>query len=485
MLLLGGATLLLHVAWLGRYGVHRDELFVQACARHLDWGYVATGPLLPWLAALLPGDPEHLILMRLPSAMVGAMTIVAVGRLARALGGDVLAQMIAGLAAFTAPILLCAQHLMLPAGLELLVACLVFRVLTRLTRGLAGTGPWLLGGALCGAGVLAEPTFALMLAALLIAVAVSPARAQLRGLGVWWASAAALLVAAPELWWQSQHGWPLLSHLWMADAGRRATPWIEPVLDALLDAGALPLGLCVVGLVWLLSTARRALLPFGLLVPLLLVAQLLVGDNGHVLALALPILLASGACVLELWLVRRGGRVAAACALCVLVVVGAVNAPLALPILSAEQFPSWLRGSAPTGELDAISGWRELAQQVASAAEGLREGAAGSSFVLVDTYDRASAIALLGGEALAAVPVLSGDLDFWFWGRAELAGVPRPETGLLVGFDLQQAAAWCGGVELLGRLDRPSPVGSEDVPLLRCSEPIQWARLWPQLRRGF
>ena len=48
--LVGAAVTAVLLLLAGRYGYHRDELYFLLCGRHLDWGYVDQGPLVPALA---------------------------------------------------------------------------------------------------------------------------------------------------------------------------------------------------------------------------------------------------------------------------------------------------------------------------------------------------------------------------------------------------------------------------------------------------
>src|ERR1700736_3736243 len=121
-----------------RYGWHRDEFYYLASARHPALGYVDYPPITPLLArvdqAIFPGSLPGL---RLLTVLAGAAIIVVAALIAHELGGNRLAQGLAGLAVLISPMFVGANILFQTVSFDQLVwavACLLF---IRLLRGAA------------------------------------------------------------------------------------------------------------------------------------------------------------------------------------------------------------------------------------------------------------------------------------------------------------------------------------------------------------
>src|SRR3954466_14828767 len=97
LLAIAAVPTLVLIAFSGRYGFHRDELYFIQCGRHLAWGYVDQPPLTPLLARIqtaIAGDATPLTIRWLPALLAG-VTVVLTGLTARAMGGGRVAQAIA------------------------------------------------------------------------------------------------------------------------------------------------------------------------------------------------------------------------------------------------------------------------------------------------------------------------------------------------------------------------------------------------------
>ncbi len=90
-----------------QYGFHRDELALFDNGQHLAWGYVEYPPLAPFLAHIgLALFGLSLVALRLFPILAACLVLLLTGLMARELGGARRAQIVAGLAAVTAPVLL-------------------------------------------------------------------------------------------------------------------------------------------------------------------------------------------------------------------------------------------------------------------------------------------------------------------------------------------------------------------------------------------
>ena len=422
-LLLGAGLALIPVAaglaFLGRYGWHRDELYFLAAAHHPSLGYVDFPPLtawIGWLVVQLAGPT--LDGLRATTAVVAWSSVVVVALIARELGGSLRAQTIAAAAWACSPLVLGGGSLFHPTMLDV-GAQVAFLWLA--TRAIVREQPrvWLIAGAVAGIGIEAKYTILLTLAALAIALAVtSTGRAHLRSPWLWAGMAVALALWVPNLVWQVQHDWPSLAF----SSSQRAKTAEDTPIPAYLGESVLFAGagavLAVIGLRWLW---RRGLAVLAL-VPLLVYAGWLVErGRGYYPLPPLAVAVAAGAIAAE----RRPRVLAGAVAvgLVSLLVAGPVVVPM-LPTRFAID-----HGYVDAGFFKDEFGWPELTDQVAAAwrREGLTPDRA---VILAGNYGEAGALAHFG-PTRGLPPPLSGHLSWQYWRPRAL---PQRDA-LMVGFD--------------------------------------------------
>src|SRR5437899_7404647 len=190
-----------------RYGWHRDELYYLASSRHPALGYVDYPPITPLLARLdQAGFPGSLPALRLLTVLAGAAIIIIAALIARELGGNGLAQSLAGLAVLISPMFVGTNILFQTVSFDEVVwavACLLF---VRLLRG-ANPREWLLLGLVFGIGLQTKYTVIGLGVAMLIGLLITRARLHLASPWPWLGFGIAILLLVPNLTWQAGHNW--------------------------------------------------------------------------------------------------------------------------------------------------------------------------------------------------------------------------------------------------------------------------------------
>ena len=293
-------------------------------------GYADAAPLAAWLArAVALGLGESPLAVRLLPACAGAALVFVVAAMVRRLEGSRFAQALAALAAVVAPGYLAAHHRMGPDALAPLLWAVTALVLLDICD-MRRRGGWLGLGLLCGVSAWLTPATAWLVVGLGATLLATRQRRWLATPWPWGGLALALAIAAPNLWWQAQHGWPAWGALTVAGPAG-AGGFAAAQLTAMHPLGV-PVwlgGLCYL-LFGVLTTPHRALAW-----PFLAVAALgaTLGGAPSILAPAFPPLLAAGGLAVDRWISRRGWPWMRPAALAILALGGLATAPLALPVL--------------------------------------------------------------------------------------------------------------------------------------------------------
>ncbi|WP_204334701.1 glycosyltransferase family 39 protein [Micromonospora sp. PPF5-6] len=468
----------------GRYGYHRDELYFLLCGRHLDWGYVDQGPLVPALARLADTvAPGNLVVLRTPSALIGGAAVVLVGATAREFGADRAAQLFAALLAATAGIVLAPGHLLSTTTVDLLVWLVAAGYAVRMLR--TGDTRWALGlGLALGVGMLNKLLPALLGVGLLAGVTIAGPLRLLRDRWVWAGAGVAALLAVPNLAWQAAHGFPQASVASSIAAGDSSySGRLDATMLHLVIISPYAVPVWVAGLVALLRrpewAAYRAV---GWAWPVVFAIVLLVGGKGYYDAPLLLVLTAAGAVVTAGWAAR--GR---AWARRVLLAAGAAvtvagSAVLLLPTLPADRLPGFVVDvNYDAGE---TIGWPAFADSIAAVHRGLPPAERARAVVLTGNYGEAGALARYGPAR---------GLPRAYSGHNSMADFGRPADGadvvIAVGWErADRLRAWFTEVTEAGRVDQRVAVDNDEngLPIFVCrGMPRPWSRIWDtEVRRA-
>jgi hypothetical protein len=490
-LVLGLATLAIHLLFNGGYGIFRDELYFIVCGDRPAWGYVDQPPLIPLLASwshALFGN--FLVGFRLIPALALSATVALTAEFTRVAGGGRFAQWLAGLC-----VLGCGHFL----AIGLLFTTDTFQALASLACGwfmvrLAQTGDerwWIAFGAVLGVGLFGKYMIAFYVAALGIGLLAAPQRRSLLRPWLYLGALIAVVLILPNLLWQQAHGWPFLE-LGKAAAGGKniALSPLAFFAQQLLLIGPLAAPVWIAGL-WACSWKPKLAVyrAFPIAYAILFVFFVATHGKAYYLSSIYPTLLGVGAVAIEGWLRRPFARGAA---LGAVGLAGAVFAPLAIPVLSEENFIAYahalrLGPSASASEHHKMGllpqhfadmhGWPEMAAKVARVYWSLPPADRAKAVFFGHNYGEAAAIDVFGGP-LGLPPAISGHNNYYLWG-------PRGHDGsvvILIGGDRDYMAKEFRRVDVAGHIDDPYAMPYEtDQPIyvLRGLK-VPLASRWPE-----
>lgn len=366
----------------------------------MGWGYPDQPPLTPLLARLVSAAAGDSLALRAPSAVAALLVVLLTGLLARELGGGRAAQLLAAVCMAVSNVLLVEGHLLSTSTFDLLVWTALTLLFVRVLR----TGQewlWLLAGVVAGVGLLNKMLVVFLLAGVAGGILLAGPRSVLRSRWLWLGAVIALLLWAPNLWWQAQHGWPQLALSRSIAAGGSGTSvdrWVfVPFQLLLVGPGLVPVW--AAGLLRLFrDPAVRWARCLAWAYVLLLVVLVVNGGKPYYLGGLYPALLAAGATPVADWAGRQAGRVRAVTV--TLGISAGIAATLMLPVLPVE----WLQHTPITAinyDAGETVGWPQFAQTLAGAYRALPDADRARAVILTDNYGQAGAERVASRSRLA------------------------------------------------------------------------------------
>jgi 4-amino-4-deoxy-L-arabinose transferase-like glycosyltransferase len=473
------AFVAVELAVAARYGLHRDELYFLACARHLAWGYVDQPPFVAVVArvavALFGASATSL---RVVPALGGAAAVVLTAAMARELHGGRRAQLLAAIAAATSAQVLGATHLLSTAGFDMLAwAVISFLVLRALRTG--DERLWLAVGAAAGVGLLNKYNVLFLLFGLAVGLVASGRADVFRRPWVWAGGGLALLIWSPNLVWNAQHDWASLS---MMQSLHRENSTLGASFEFV------PLQLLVVGPVlapfWIAGLRRcfrdEIARTFGFAYVTLLVVYTLSGAKSYYLGGIYFVLFASGG----VWLEQkaRAGRARPRRWIVAFVAGAIISMPLAIPVLPESLLAKGSWQGQINKDLSATVGWPTFVRQVAGIASNLSPRARARLVVITGDYGAAGAVDLFGAR-YGLPPAISGHNSYWWWGTH---GASNDSTAIAVNMSRADLLRIFSDVEPAGSVGMGhGGVWTEErgEPIWVCrGQRVPWSRAWPDLR---
>ena len=193
------------------FELQRDEYLYLSYAQHMDWGYMEAPPLISifsWLSFKLGNS---MAVVRFWPAFVGALNIVLIGKMVLRLGGKTFACLIACLGFLVAGYLR-VGILLQPNFLE--VFCWTWSAYFLISLIKTDQPKYLYWLAVSLAiGFLAKYSVLFFIIAIIVGFLLTPNRKWFANKHLYFAFVLALIIAAPNLWWQYQHRFPVIHHM--------------------------------------------------------------------------------------------------------------------------------------------------------------------------------------------------------------------------------------------------------------------------------
>ncbi|HKF50380.1 MAG TPA: glycosyltransferase family 39 protein [Terracidiphilus sp.] len=485
--LLGLAFTVVHVLAGARYGFHRDELLTYSNARDLEWGYVVYPPVTAWLARVeLAVFGTSLVGFRFLAAVACGMTTVLTGLMARAMGGGRRAMLVSAFAASIGGSTFFTGSFMSYMSFDLLWWVLTAWCVTRLLQ--SDDGRWWIGaGAGIGLGLMTKYTMAFFVFGIVGGMLLTSNRKYLRSLWFWCGVAVALLIFAPNLWWQYQHHFVGID--WMKSIHARDMRWGRTDYFFLNQiwkvANVVTLPIWLGGLWFLFKRPEgKPWRMIGWMFVLTLLALGAVRGREYYAAPLYPMLMAAGAVCGEIWLAAKPEgkqKKIRGAAWRALTIGGLAMASIILPVAPVNS--TWWRiaDSVSGQDFNMQIGWPELARTVADVAASLPAEQRARLGVLAGDEGEAGAVNLYGA-AYGLPRAISGMNSNWLRGY----GDPAPETVIAVGMDPEFLLPNFSSCRRAADLGKPHGVANQTIggftAVYVCGPPVKG---WPEFWKGF
>ena len=426
------AVLHLGTAW--RYGYFRDELYFIATSKHLAWGYVDQPPLVALAAWFASPFGYNLIALRVLPALAAAGTVALAVTIARDFGAGRFGQLLAGTATLLLPAYLLLGNVLTTTSFEPFAWTLTIYACLRLER---DSRYWILVMAAVAFGAYGKYSIALLAVALTIGMlAFRETRAAFRS--VWFPVAVSgmLILIAPNLLWQMQHGWPFVEVIRGDDLHRHAfqngvtleyrdvaSNAIAFVVEQFLYTGPVNAILWIAGLIApFFFVALRPARFLAVAYAVLLTAGALLSAKGYYIIGFYAAPIALGSVAVE----RTGARWLRYAIFTLVAVAGAVAMPLSIPVLPVDALVAYSKALGLTGREGTAPhliqpvfaeefGWERLAADVATVYRALPPAQRARAAIYADTYGDAGALDFFGPR-FGLPAAISTQNTYYLWG---------------------------------------------------------------------
>ncbi|MBA3765616.1 MAG: glycosyltransferase family 39 protein [Acidobacteria bacterium] len=486
--------LLLHFVTNQRYGYFRDEMYYLACGEHLDWGYVDQSPLIAlvaWASRSLMGD--SLFAVRFFPAVAGAALVFVTGLIVRELGGGRFSITLACLAVIISPNLLYLHTVLTMNAFEPLFWTLGAYILILLLKG-GDQKLWLLFGVVAGLGLMNKHTTLFFGAGVVAGLLLTPARRFFMSKWLWLGGLVALLIFLPNIIWEIKHDWATIEVLRNADKNQNLpfSPW-GFLMGQIALTHPLTVPIWLSGLFFYFFTDEgRPYRSLGWIYVSMFLLFVVLRGKVYYLAPIYPVLLAPGALLIESFIRGRSWNWLKPVTVAVLILGGAITAPLTLPLLPVETYIKYAgalgfegvktekqkMGKLPQHYAD-MFGWEEMVATIAQVYHNLSPEERARCAIFASNFGEAGAIDLFGAK-YGLPKAIGKHQNYFLWGPRDYTG----EVMITVGEELSDVRKVYAEAEHAATFTNEYVMPYENnLPIFICRRPrAPLKEIWPEVK---
>ncbi|MDW7690724.1 glycosyltransferase family 39 protein [Flammeovirgaceae bacterium SG7u.111] len=460
-------NIFIHLLFYDSLEYHRDELLYFSLGRHLDLGYASVPPLIGWIAALVENTIGFSVFaVKLVPALLSGVMVVLFARIAKELGGNFYAQVLAVVAFMCTPFSLRAFFLYQPVCFDVFFWTLVFYLVIRYINTESDTTLYWLGAAM-GIALLNKYLIFLQLASIFVLLSFTPQRKLFRKKAFYISLLIAFVIFLPNLYWQISNDLPVLRH--MSELNERQLVNVDRLsfVTNQLFMWNLSFFIALLGLLYLLLNPAGKKYGIVASTSILVFATLMyLQGKAYYAAGIFPVLLAAGAVFIGNNMKMKELRIA----LFALLVIGIIPlVPFGLPVYSPDKlvehfdmveeeygidagrtFEDGKKHELPQDYADML-GWEELALVTKKAFDQVENKEACA--IYCENYGQAGAVTLIGKKyGLPEALSFSDAYEYWLPRSFE----PDLEAFIYINDELgEDVAAICDEVIEVGGITNP------------------------------
>ncbi len=435
--------IIFHLVTNGQWSLHRDALLYLSLGRHLDWGYASVPPLISgwaWFSSEILGGSVGAV--RLIPTLVGTGTVVLTALMAKELllrgnssdnqkqPSGKFAIMLVGMAGLLTGAYLRPCMLFQPVVFDIFFWSLLSWLFLKYINTEKPT--WLLWfGVAVGIGLLNKYTVLMFLFAMLPGLLFTKHRRIFSQKEFYIATALAIIIFSPNIYWQAMHKFPVFRHMGELAASQFVNVTIGGIFSDQLRFHVPALPIWLIGLYALLFHSwGKPYRIFGWMYLMILAVLLFFNAKSYYSLGTYPVLIAAGAAFLEKATANKMRWVRFAIPAFMLA-IGLVAMPAFLPVYPPEKqarffekmtdrLPGlngvlrWEDGnyySLPQDFADML-GWEELAEAAGKTWQSLSHKS--TSAIYADNYGQAGAIEHFGKKyGIGQVISFSDTYRYW------------------------------------------------------------------------